>query len=250
MVPFEAVAVALERHLLEWYRRANGRPPTAAELRSIAVYSHDVDARVRNLFGDDFDDLNRVPPQSILDTGCGYGSIPVYLAARFPAAKIFATDVTDHYFWVGQAAAADLGLKNIEFAVADLRSLPRDRRFDFVMSCNMLNFMASRADLERGVAALASTLADQGRLFIHTPHFWSVFEPFTGIPFLQFLPRRWQSALARWSGRRSTLDDNRHPSLREIAQILARHGCRIRNVTPSSVLGRLRRSHITLWAQH
>ena len=242
-----SVARALERHVRAWYRGNGSHPTTPADEASILVYSVNAQSRLETLFGRTYADILQTPPKRILDTGCGYGSFAVLLAAALPETEVLATDISDRFYPVGQAAALDLGLANIRFESRDLRTLNLAPDYDLVVSCNMLNFMPTKNDLTAALNSLLDATRPGGLVFVHTPHFWSIREPFTGVPFLQFLPRTLQSAVARALRKRSTLDDNRHPSLSEIRRVVSARGGRIEGLRHPSAVVRLLRSHITFW---
>lgn len=241
------VSCALEPPLRAWYEAAYGRPPTAGEERMIAFYSSGTGARIAALLGPHEAELELKPPEGILDVGCGYGSIPVFLAARWPKARVLATDVSDRFYSVGRAAAADLGLSNLTFASARAECLEEAGAYDLVLSCNMLNFMNSRDLLERALDHIWRAARPGGLIVVHTPQFWSLREPFTGLPGLQLLPIAWQDAIARRTGRRSLMTDNRHPSLGEIRRVLVRRRARFLGVRPRRRIGRLASTHLTAW---
>lgn len=241
------VTRALELPLRAWYVEAYGRPPTAAEERMIAFYSGGTAGRVDSLLGPLAVELDPAGPASILDIGCGYGSIPVYLAARWPMARVLATDVSDRFYSVGRAAAADLGLTNLTFESVRAECLEEAEAYDLVLSCNMLNFMSSRDLLERALERTWRAARPGGLIAVHTPHFWSLREPFTGLPGLQLLPVAWQDVIARRTGKRSLMTDNRHPSLGEIRRSLARRGAAFIGARPRRRIGRLASTHLTAW---
>lgn len=240
------VSANLKQHVSEWYLKAYGPELTEAQERAIDCYSTDTACRAHLLLGDMLSSYDASPPKKVLDVGCGYGSIPLFLAARWPTAEVLATDVAERYFWVGQAAAERSGVSNIEFRVADLRRLDVGR-FDLITCCNVLNFMNSPEALRQACGKLMAALRPDGGLFINTPHRWCFFEPFTGLPLLQFLPVRMQDRIARSAGRRSLMTDNRHPSVSELKKLFAGLGGEVALVHPAYSLSRLRSSHVRLW---
>ena len=79
------------------------------------------------------------PGLSVLDVGCGPGTITADLAALVAPARVTAVDTTEEI--LGQAAdtASERGLSNVEFAVADVHDLEfPDDSFDVVHAHQVL----------------------------------------------------------------------------------------------------------------
>jgi 16S rRNA (guanine1207-N2)-methyltransferase len=74
------------------------------------------------------------PPESgtFVDVGCGYGPIACTLAARRPAAEVWAVDVNQRALSLCAANAADLGLTNVRTALA--ADVPDDLTVDLIWS--------------------------------------------------------------------------------------------------------------------
>jgi len=228
-----------------WYEAAYGaRAPYET---MIEFYASGTKKRAATLLGPLYEKLMQTPPARVLDVGAGFASIPVYLASHWPDAQFLITDIRDDYYACGKRAVEQLGLRGFQFAVSDVAAVDTHQRYDLVMSCNMLNFMHSKDKLEVALKTLATVTAPGGHLVIYTPHFWSVFEPFTRIPMLHWLPMGLQNFIVRTTKKRDTLSDTRNPSLREITHALEAHGMRCVGVTPTGFLARLRTTHITAW---
>lgn len=80
--------------------------------------------------------LDVVPPPPAtgnhLDLGCGYGPLALTIAARAPAARVWAVDVNTRALALTGANAARAGLANVMCALPDEVSLPR--QFDLIWS--------------------------------------------------------------------------------------------------------------------
>ena len=238
---------ALRKHIGEWYERAYG--DRESYLKMIEFYASGTEKRTDILLGPLKTKLHQQPPEKILDVGCGYASIPVYLAWKWRKSNFLATDLTDSYYQCGKLAAETLKFSNIQFATRKLDELADVEAFDLVMSCNMLNYMTSREMLDDALTRLARVTQKNGYLIIYTPHFWSFREPFTAIPMLHFLPRTLQDKIVRKLGKRSGLLDVRNPSLGEITRKLEQKGFECLGVRPKYKIERIRRTHISLWFQ-
>lgn len=102
--------------------------------------------------------------QHILELGCGWGSLSLYMAARYPAARI--TAVSNSY---SQRAyilhrATELGLRNLRVMTCDMNDFTTTEHFDRVVSVEMFEHMANWRSL---LTKIKSWLRPEGRLFVH-----------------------------------------------------------------------------------
>jgi cyclopropane-fatty-acyl-phospholipid synthase len=102
--------------------------------------------------------------ERILELGCGWGSLTLFAAERYPRSEIVAvTNSRDQQAHV-VAAAASRGLHNVEVRVADMNAFACSSRFDRVVSVEMFEHMRNYAVLfER----IASWLEPDGKFFMH-----------------------------------------------------------------------------------
>ncbi|RAI33448.1 SAM-dependent methyltransferase [Rhodoplanes serenus] len=102
--------------------------------------------------------------QSILELGCGWGSLSLFMAERFPGARITAVSNSRSQRAFIEAQAAARGLRNLTVITADMNAFVPAARFDRVVSVEMFEHMANwRALLGR----VRGWLAPDGRLFLH-----------------------------------------------------------------------------------
>jgi cyclopropane-fatty-acyl-phospholipid synthase len=102
--------------------------------------------------------------QSILELGCGWGSLSIYMAEHYPNARITAVSNShsQRQHIVEQAAAR--GLTNLHVITADMNTFVPPERYDRVVSVEMFEHMTNWWPLfER----LRTALTENGRLFIH-----------------------------------------------------------------------------------
>lgn len=104
------------------------------------------------------------PGQDILELGCGWGSLSLWMAAHYPTCRI--TSVSNSHsqreYIEGQARAR--GLSNLRVITCDMNDFSIDQRFDRVVSVEMFEHMSNwRALLGR----VNGWLRPDGRLFIH-----------------------------------------------------------------------------------
>jgi len=106
-----------------------------------------------------------VDGQSILDLGCGWGSLTLFLAERYPASKI--TSVSNSHSQRGhiEKECEQRNLKNVRVITGDINEieLPVDA-FDRVLSIEMFEHMKN---YERLLAKVARALKQDGLLFVH-----------------------------------------------------------------------------------
>jgi cyclopropane-fatty-acyl-phospholipid synthase len=102
--------------------------------------------------------------QRILELGCGWGSLTLFMAERYPAAAITAVSNSHAQRRHIETEAAARGLTNITVVTADMNDFAPSALFDRVVSVEMFEHMANwRALLRR----IASWLAPDGRVFVH-----------------------------------------------------------------------------------
>jgi ubiquinone/menaquinone biosynthesis C-methylase UbiE len=83
------------------------------------------------------------PGRSLLDIGCGPGTITVDLAARVAPGRVTAVEVTEQALGLARAEADRRGQENIDFVVADVHALDfPDGTFDVVHAHQVLQHVA------------------------------------------------------------------------------------------------------------
>ena len=139
--------------------------------------------------------------QRILELGCGWGSLCLYLAERFPSARITAlsNSRTQRAFIEGRAR--ERGIANLEVVTADIAAFDTAERFDRVVSVEMFEHVRNHRELFRRIGRW---LVPGGKLFVHVfahriyaypfedegPATWMARYFFTGglMPSLDLLP--------------------------------------------------------------
>ncbi len=103
--------------------------------------------------------------QEILELGCGWGSLSLYLAERFPAARLTGVSNSRTQKEFIDAEAARRGLGNLRIVTCDMNAFAAEPgRFDRVVSVEMFEHMKNyRVLLDR----VAGWLKPGGRLFVH-----------------------------------------------------------------------------------
>jgi cyclopropane-fatty-acyl-phospholipid synthase len=102
--------------------------------------------------------------QRILELGCGWGSLTLWMAERFPQARITGVSNSGSQREHILAQAAARGLGNVEVLTCDVNRLALDQRFDRVVSIEMFEHMRNYQTL---LERIAGWLEDDGKLFVH-----------------------------------------------------------------------------------
>ncbi len=102
----------------------------------------------------------------ILELGCGWGSLSLWMAANYPAARITAVSNSRTQKLHIDAEAERRGLGNLEVITRDVNALefPADTRFDRVVSVEMFEHMRNYETL---LARIASWMSADATLFVH-----------------------------------------------------------------------------------
>lgn len=102
--------------------------------------------------------------QDILELGCGWGSLSLFMAARFPKARITAVSNSRPQGDYIRAQAAARGITNLTVLTADMNHFRPEGRFDRVVSVEMFEHMANWREL---LSRVRSWVKPEGRLFLH-----------------------------------------------------------------------------------
>ena len=112
---------------------------------------------------------------SILELGCGWGSLTCFMASKLPNSKITAVsnskDQKEHIL----NRCKNQGLDNIEVITADMNDFETENNYDRVVSIEMFEHMRNYKKL---LSKVSSWLNDDGKLFIHIFTHQSVVYPF------------------------------------------------------------------------
>lgn len=115
--------------------------------------------------------------QSILDLGCGWGSFTLWAAERFPGSQIVAVSNSSSQREHIEAGVATRGLRNIEVVTSDITGLELRRRFDRVVTVEMLEHVRNhRAVFQK----LRAWLEASGAVFVHVFAHRQYAYPFSG----------------------------------------------------------------------
>jgi cyclopropane-fatty-acyl-phospholipid synthase len=102
--------------------------------------------------------------QRILELGCGWGSLSLWMAERYPAARITAVSNSHGQRRHIEAQARARRLTNLTVVTADANAYEPKGRFDRVVSVEMFEHMANWDQL---LGRVRDWLEPDGRLFLH-----------------------------------------------------------------------------------
>ena len=102
--------------------------------------------------------------QSILELGCGWGSLSLWMAERYPASRIIAVSNSAPQRGHIEAEARARGLGNLSVITADMNVFDPGGTFDRIVSVEMFEHIANWPGL---LARARTWLAPGGRLFLH-----------------------------------------------------------------------------------
>ncbi len=102
--------------------------------------------------------------QDILELGCGWGSLSLYMAAKYPASKIRAvSNSRTQKIYIDEQASLR-GITNLEVITTDINNFVIEEKFDRIVSVEMFEHMRNYQLL---LAKVASFLKSEGKLWIH-----------------------------------------------------------------------------------
>jgi cyclopropane-fatty-acyl-phospholipid synthase len=102
--------------------------------------------------------------QSILELGCGWGSLSLWMARQFPNSQITAVSNSNSQADYIASEAAARGLQNLRTVTSDMNVFDPESRFDRIVSVEMFEHMMNWRELLRRVK---SWLKPDGRFFMH-----------------------------------------------------------------------------------
>ncbi|RUL64395.1 class I SAM-dependent methyltransferase [Dyella dinghuensis] len=103
--------------------------------------------------------------QDILELGCGWGSLTLWMAERFPNSRITAVSNSNSQRIHIQKACGERGIYNVRIITSDVNALALDAEaFDRCVSIEMFEHMRNYETL---LARIAGWLRPSGKLFLH-----------------------------------------------------------------------------------
>jgi cyclopropane-fatty-acyl-phospholipid synthase len=102
---------------------------------------------------------------SVLDLGCGWGSLSLWICERYPNARVTAvSNSASQRAWIESLSDRRGYGDRLSVITADANTLALEQRFDRVLSIEMFEHMRNWEQL---LGRIAGWLAPDGRLFVH-----------------------------------------------------------------------------------
>ncbi len=105
-----------------------------------------------------------VDGQDILELGCGWGSITLYLAEQFPGSRITGVSNSNSQRRYIMGQAKERGLDNVHILTCDINELLLNEQYDRVISIEMFEHVRNYENLFNNIA---DWLKDDGKMFVH-----------------------------------------------------------------------------------
>jgi cyclopropane-fatty-acyl-phospholipid synthase len=102
--------------------------------------------------------------QSILELGCGWGSLSLWMARQFPNSDIVAVSNSNSQREYIESEAFKRGLNNLRVVTADMNEFDPRQKFDRIVSVEMFEHMMNWREL---MSRVRSWLTPEGRFFMH-----------------------------------------------------------------------------------
>jgi cyclopropane-fatty-acyl-phospholipid synthase len=102
--------------------------------------------------------------QAVLELGCGWGSLSLWMAEHYPNSRIVAVSNSHSQRAYIEAQAGKLGLRNLQVITCDMNDFNIDQRFDRVVSVEMFEHMRNWPELFQRIHRW---LRADGKFFMH-----------------------------------------------------------------------------------
>ncbi|HEY9200127.1 MAG TPA: cyclopropane-fatty-acyl-phospholipid synthase family protein [Gammaproteobacteria bacterium] len=102
--------------------------------------------------------------QHILELGCGWGSLTLWMARHYPSSQITAVSNSHSQKAYIKQQAENAGLNNIQVITCDMNDFHSDAQFDRIVSIEMFEHMRNWQQLLHRVS---QWLAPEGKFFMH-----------------------------------------------------------------------------------
>ncbi|MDA0932151.1 MAG: class I SAM-dependent methyltransferase, partial [Planctomycetota bacterium] len=124
-VPAALYTRALGKHLKysSGYWRPETRTLDEAEANMLAIYE---------------ERAQLVDGQDVLDLGCGWGSLSLWIAERYPNSRVLGVSNSSSQREFILARARERGISNLEIVTCDANEFVTDRTFDRIVSVEMM----------------------------------------------------------------------------------------------------------------
>ena len=112
----------------------------------------------------------------ILELGCGWGSLTLYMAENYPKSQVTAVSNSKDQRLFIEKKCQERGFENVKVITADMNVFTIDEKFDRIVSVEMFEHMRNYEQL---LDKVSSWLQPSGKLFIHIFTHKTLVYPFT-----------------------------------------------------------------------
>jgi cyclopropane-fatty-acyl-phospholipid synthase len=102
--------------------------------------------------------------KTILELGCGWGSLSLWMAERYPASTVTAVSNSRTQKEFIDSERTRKGIKNLKVLTADMNNFHTSKKFDRIVSVEMFEHMRNYELLLKKISGF---LSSEGKLFIH-----------------------------------------------------------------------------------
>lgn len=102
--------------------------------------------------------------QRILELGCGWGSLSLWMAANYPESSVVAVSNSNSQREYITGQAKERGLENLEIITCDINQFQPEGLFDRVVSVEMFEHVRNHRQL---LGQITNWLKPEGKLFVH-----------------------------------------------------------------------------------
>ncbi|TND07669.1 MAG: cyclopropane-fatty-acyl-phospholipid synthase [Bacteroidetes bacterium] len=102
--------------------------------------------------------------QDVLELGCGWGSLSLFMSAKFPGSRFTVVSNSRTQKEYIDAQAVSRGIKNLEVITSDINVFDTEKKFDRAVSVEMFEHMRNHGLL---LERIAGWLKEDGKLFVH-----------------------------------------------------------------------------------
>lgn len=102
--------------------------------------------------------------QSILELGCGWGSLTLWMAEKFPQSRIMAVSNSRSQREFIEAKLREKNLKNVVIQTQDMNAFDPQEKFDRVISVEMFEHMRN---IEKFFERISRWMKSDAKLFVH-----------------------------------------------------------------------------------
>lgn len=133
---------------------------------SCGLWSNDVtlDAAEEAMLAMTCQRAEMIDGMDILELGCGWGSLSLWLAEKYPNSRIVGISNSKSQRAFIEQRAAELSLQNLQILTRNISAFETSWRFDRVVSVEMFEHVRNHAELLRRIARW---LTPAGKLFVH-----------------------------------------------------------------------------------